>query len=104
MPSCEEATVSRSMPYRAGLVVLTTLLAAILFVVQRPASAASLVEVTNFGANPTNLRMYLYVPNNVAPRPAILVAVHYCTGSGAAVFSRTPFASPAGQPGFILIY
>ena len=27
--------------------------------VASPASAASLVEVTNFGSNPTNLRMHL---------------------------------------------
>jgi poly(hydroxyalkanoate) depolymerase family esterase len=101
------------MPYRAGtdrrlralvLVGLATLLAAILLVEQRPASAASLVEVTKFGANPTNLRMYLYVPNNVAPRPAILVAVHHCTGSGPAFFSGTQFASLADQYGFIVIY
>ena len=47
-----------------------------------PAAAASLVQVTNFGNNPTNLQMYLYVPNNVGPHPAILLALHNCTGSG----------------------
>ncbi|MEN3310248.1 MAG: acetylxylan esterase [Micromonosporaceae bacterium] len=69
-----------------------------------PASAASLTEVTNFGANPTGLRMYEYVPNNVAARPAILVAVHYCTGSGPAFFSGTEYASLADQFGFIVVY
>jgi hypothetical protein len=29
----------------------------------------ALVEVTNFGTNPTNLRMYLYVPDRLAARP-----------------------------------
>ena len=69
-----------------------------------PASAATLVEVTNFGNNPTGLRMHLYVPDVVPPRPAVLVAVHYCTGSGPAFFSGTEFRSLADQYGFIVIY
>src|SRR5689334_24230397 len=69
-----------------------------------PASAAQLVEVTNFGTNPTNLRMHLYVPDRVAARPAILVAVHYCTGTGPAFHSGTQFASLADQYGFIVVY
>src|SRR5690606_19607967 len=69
-----------------------------------PASAATLTEVTNFGNNPTNLRMHLYVPDNVAPQPAVLVAVHYCTGTGPAFYSGTQFASLADQFGFIVIY
>jgi acetylxylan esterase len=68
------------------------------------ARAASLVEVTNFGANPSNLRMYLYVPDNVAARPAVLVAVHYCTGSGPAFFQGTEFATLANRFGFIVVY
>jgi len=70
----------------------------------RAASAASLVEVTNFGRNPTSLRMFLYVPDNVKPRPAVLVAAHFCTGSGPVFFSGTEFASLANQHGFIVIY
>lgn len=72
--------------------------------VGRPAQAASLVQVTGFGANPSNLQMYLYVPDRVAARPAVLVAVHYCTGSGPAFFSGTQFASLADQFGFIVVY
>ncbi len=69
-----------------------------------PAAAATLTEVTNFGTNPTNLRMHLYVPNTVAARPAVVVAVHYCTGSGPAFYSGTEFASLADRYGFIVIY
>jgi poly(hydroxyalkanoate) depolymerase family esterase len=87
----------------AGLVAV--LAAAVTMIVAAPtAAAASLVQVTNFGFNPTNLGMYEYVPANVAPHPAILVAVHYCTGSGPAFFSGTQFASLADQFGFIVIY
>jgi poly(hydroxyalkanoate) depolymerase family esterase len=80
------------------------LVAAALAMLTTPATAATLTEVTGFGANPTGLRMHLYVPNNVAARPAILVAVHYCTGSGPAFFTGTEFASLADRSGFIVIY
>jgi poly(hydroxyalkanoate) depolymerase family esterase len=69
-----------------------------------PAFAAALTEVTNFGTNPSNLRMYEYVPDRVAAQPAILVAVHYCGGSGPAMHSGTEFASLADQYGFIVVY
>ncbi|MBV1853079.1 extracellular catalytic domain type 1 short-chain-length polyhydroxyalkanoate depolymerase [Catellatospora tritici] len=85
------------------LAVVPVVAAAILSVAT-PAQAATLTEVTNFGTNPGNLRMYLYVPNNVATRPGLLVANHYCTGNGPAFYSGTQFAQLADQYGFIVIY
>ena len=72
--------------------------------VPTPASAAALTEVTNFGTNPSNLRMYLYVPDRVAARPGLVVAVHYCTGSGPAMHSGTQFAALADRYGYIVVY
>jgi poly(hydroxyalkanoate) depolymerase family esterase len=69
-----------------------------------PASAAALTEITSFGDNPSNLRMYLYVPDHVQARPPVLLAVHYCTGSGPAYYSGTEFAQLADQYGFIVVY
>ncbi|MBD3141573.1 esterase, partial [Microbispora bryophytorum] len=74
---------------------LTAILAAValplvvagMFLGVRPAAAASLTRVTSFGNNPTNLNMYLYVPDRVAARPALLVLVHYCGGSAGAIFN-----------------
>ncbi|MEE1930100.1 PHB depolymerase family esterase [Streptomyces sp. TRM 70351] len=81
------------------------LLSALLLAVSAPsASAATLTEVTAFGSNPSNLRMHLYVPDTVRARPAVLVAVHYCTGSGPAFHSGTEFASLADRYGFIVVY
>lgn len=77
---------------------------AALLVTAPPASAATLTEVTNFGTNPSNLRMHLYVPDTVAPEPAVLVAAHYCTGTGPAFHSGTEFSSLADQYGFIVVY
>ncbi len=68
------------------------------------ASAASLVEVTDFGANPSNLRMHIYVPDQRPAKPAILMAVHYCGGSGPAFFGGSEFARLADQHGFMVIY
>ena len=48
--------------------------------------------------------MHLYVPPTVAPHPAIVVVLHYCTGSGPAMFTGTQFASLADRDGFIAIY
>src|SRR5437879_5704226 len=40
-----------------------------------------LQQVTHFGANPANVSFYIYVPNNLAQKPGIVVAIHYCTGT-----------------------
>jgi acetylxylan esterase len=69
-----------------------------------PASAATLTEVTGFGTNPSNIRMHIYVPDRVAARPGIVVAVHYCGGSGPGFHSQTGYAGLADRYGFIVIY
>lgn len=32
----------------------------------------------NWGSNPTNTGFYIYVPKNLASKPGIIVAIHYC--------------------------
>lgn len=47
--------------------------------------AASLQQVSNFGNNPTRIQMHIYVPDRVATKPPIIVAVRspvYETGEG----------------------
>ncbi|MGC4880324.1 PHB depolymerase family esterase [Micromonospora sp. DT43] len=87
-----------------GVVTAVVTLAAAALAFATPASAATLTQVTGFGTNPTNLQMHLYVPDRVASRPAILLALHYCTGSGPAFHSGTQYASLADRYGFIVIY
>jgi poly(hydroxyalkanoate) depolymerase family esterase len=70
----------------------------------RPAAAASLVEVTNFGANPGGMRMHVYAPDARPGSPAIVVAMHGCGGSGPGFYSGSEFASLADRYGFIVIY
>lgn len=81
----------------------STLIMATLFGAM-PAAAASLVEISGFGENPSNLRMHVYAPDTLASPPPILVAIHYCTGTGPAFFSGTEFKTLADRYGFIVIY
>jgi poly(hydroxyalkanoate) depolymerase family esterase len=67
-------------------------------------SPSQLFEVRDFGRNPGNLRMHLYVPASVRPAPAVVVAMHGCTGSGPGFYESSEFATLADQHGFIVIY
>jgi poly(hydroxyalkanoate) depolymerase family esterase len=97
-------------PLTAVLGALLALLAGLLLTAParaaaRPAvPAAALTEVTNFGTNPSNLQMYVYVPDSVTAHPAVVVAVHYCTGSGPAMYSGTEWAQLADRYGLVVIY
>jgi poly(hydroxyalkanoate) depolymerase family esterase len=89
----------------AFVTLVSTLLIAITGVVFPPAAAAaSLVEVTSFGANPGGMRMHIYVPDSRPANPAIVVAMHGCGGSGPGFYSGSEFASLADRYGFIVIY
>jgi acetylxylan esterase len=93
--------------FKAAVAAATLgLAAAAALAVAGPAAAASLTRVTNFGNNPSNLNMYIYVPNNVAPRPALLVAIHYCTGSASAVFNgyARDYVTAADRYGYIIVF
>ncbi|MFI0794302.1 PHB depolymerase family esterase [Micromonospora rubida] len=70
----------------------------------RPAYAASLTEVTGFGDNPGGMRMHVYVPDSRPARPATVVAMHGCGGSGPGFYSGSEFAALADRYGFIVIY
>ncbi|HXM55147.1 MAG TPA: PHB depolymerase family esterase [Candidatus Dormibacteraeota bacterium] len=63
-----------------------------------------LTEVTDFGPNPSRLRMHVYAPATVAAPAAIVVAVHNCTRSGTLFFTDTEFAALADRHGFIVVY
>ncbi|KAF1809110.1 PHB depolymerase family esterase [Eremomyces bilateralis CBS 781.70] len=69
------------------------------------AYAASLQQVTNFGENPSNALMNIWVPDKLAPNPAILVALHGCMQTAQAYYSSTKeYTQAADQRGFIVIY
>src|SRR5690349_18575094 len=71
--------------------------------------AASLQLVADdWGTNgvPTNVTMYVYVPDKVAPNPPILVLLHYWGGGASGVFAEAQaggIVSAADQYGFIMV-
>jgi poly(hydroxyalkanoate) depolymerase family esterase len=85
--------------------ILATLAVGASFVFAPPAAAATLTQVTNFGTNPTNLNMFVYVPDAVSPRPAVLVLVHYCGGSASAVFgwNGRDYITAADRHGYVVV-
>ncbi|MFB6258535.1 MAG: PHB depolymerase family esterase [Flavobacteriales bacterium] len=70
-----------------------------------PCFGQSLQEVTGFGSNPGNLRMYEYVPT---PQPSndapLLVAMHGCTQDASAYFNDTEWYRLADRYGFYLVF
>ncbi|KAI8802720.1 acetyl xylan esterase [Cladochytrium replicatum] len=70
------------------------------------ALTSSLQTVANWGgANPGNLGMQIYVPTTVKSRPAVVLAAHYCGGTGQGFFGQySEWPQLADQYGYILIY
>ena len=67
--------------------------------------SSSLKQITGFTSTPTKATMYAYIPANKAAKPAVIVAVHHCQGTGPGYFSETQgYASAADSKGFIVIY
>ncbi|KAF7556044.1 hypothetical protein G7Z17_g1727 [Cylindrodendrum hubeiense] len=65
---------------------------------------STFAEVTSYGSNPTGTRMFLYVPQTLASNPAIVVGIHWCSGSASAYYQGTQWARYAETYGFIVIY
>ncbi|WP_055588013.1 extracellular catalytic domain type 1 short-chain-length polyhydroxyalkanoate depolymerase, partial [Peterkaempfera griseoplana] len=96
--------IPRRTPARLIAAFVSAGLALLALVMPAPASAASLTQVTNFGDNPGNMQMYVYVPDARPAKPAIVLAMHGCGGSGPNFYSGSEFASLADRYGFIVIY
>ena len=67
------------------------------------AFAGTTVEVTGFGSNPGNLRMFRYVPDNLPASPALVVALHGCTQSATDYDDETGWSALADRWGFVLL-
>ncbi len=65
--------------------------------------ASTLTSLTNFGANPGNLTAAVYVPTIKPPHPALVIALHGCSQTGAA-YAKTGWNQLADHNGFIVAY
>src|SRR2546421_7743539 len=79
-----------------------TLLAGIL-VGGTPASAATIGEVTGFGSNPGNLRMFRYLPDGLPANRPIVVALHGCTQQAAGYGTNAGWVELADRFHFALL-
>lgn len=55
--------------------------------------------MSNFGTNPNNVGMFVYKPKSLPAKPALVVALHYCTGTAQAYYQGTKYAQIAEQKG-----
>jgi poly(hydroxyalkanoate) depolymerase family esterase len=69
----------------------------------RPDARSPLVEITDFGANPGNLRMFSFVPDRLQPQPALVVVLHGCGQTAAGYDMGAGWSTLAKQYGFALL-
>jgi poly(hydroxyalkanoate) depolymerase family esterase len=67
-------------------------------------TTAALTEVTGFGSNPGNLRMFEYVPAGLPSGAPLVVAMHGCTQSAAVYSVQTEWNELADRFGFAVVY
>jgi poly(hydroxyalkanoate) depolymerase family esterase len=61
-------------------------------------------EVTGFGSNPGQLRMFMHVPASLPSRPPMLVALHGCTQSAAIYDAGSGWSALAEAAGFVALF
>ena len=67
-------------------------------------ACAQLQQVQDFGPNTSGARMYVYEPRDLPAHPAIVVGVHYCTGTAQKYYNGSPYRALADQKKFVVIY
>jgi poly(hydroxyalkanoate) depolymerase family esterase len=68
-----------------------------------PTAGTHLNEVTAFGTNPGNLRMFRYLPSDLAADPALVVVLHGCTQTAAGYDLGAGWSTLADRYGFALL-
>ncbi|PLX10712.1 MAG: feruloyl esterase [Marinilabiliales bacterium] len=64
----------------------------------------SLVEVSEFGSNPGNLKMYVYEPDNLAPGCPVVFALHGCSQTAQSFSDESGWNKLADRYGFVVVY
>ncbi len=64
----------------------------------------ALLEIAEFGPNPGNLRMLVHAPQDLPPRPALVVVLHGCTQTAQAYDHGSGWSTLADAHGFVLLY
>ncbi|TDR40046.1 poly(hydroxyalkanoate) depolymerase family esterase [Tahibacter aquaticus] len=90
-----------SSPYRGSAGPLRPCLSLLLLALSAPALAQT--EVTGFGSNPGNLRMYKYIPASLPAGAPLVVAMHGCSQSAASYDAETGWQALADRWHFALL-
>ena len=69
----------------------------------RPGLRSPLTEITGFSTNPGDLRMFAYVPEDLAPAPALVVVLHGCGQNAAGYDLGAGWSTLAKHYGFALL-
>jgi poly(hydroxyalkanoate) depolymerase family esterase len=64
----------------------------------------TLAQVTSFGSNPGNLRMFMYVPAGLPSGAPLVVALHGCTQSASVDSTQTEWGNLADRFGFAVVF
>ncbi len=68
-----------------------------------PGAGSPLTEISDFGANPGNLRMFSFVPDDLQPPPALVVVLHGCGQTAAGYDLGAGWSTLAEHYGFALL-
>lgn len=99
-----EPSASRLRTWRWVIATMAAGATALVASMWQSRPAGQLLAITGFGDNPTALAMHLYVPPRLPQRPAVLLALHWCTGSGTDFHRYSGFSEQADRHGFLVIY
>ncbi|MET9506595.1 PHB depolymerase family esterase [Streptomyces sp. NPDC006622] len=66
-------------------------------------AAVGLTRVTDFGADPGRLAMYVHRPPSLAEHPAVVIALHGCTQSAQGYADNSGLPGLADRYGFLLV-
>jgi poly(hydroxyalkanoate) depolymerase family esterase len=68
-----------------------------------PRQPSPLLEITGFGSNPGDLRMFSFVPGELQPKPALVVVLHGCGQTAAGYDLGAGWSTLATRYGFALL-
>jgi len=85
------------------LTLALSLFSSLVLAFQRPLEV-SLTEVTSFGSNPGQLKMFYYHPKKIDPKAPLIVVLHGCTQSAGEFDDETGWVNVAEKSGSLLLF
>ncbi|MFD5492933.1 extracellular catalytic domain type 1 short-chain-length polyhydroxyalkanoate depolymerase [Streptomyces sp. GDS52] len=89
---------------RLVAVVVLALVAALVGPAPTAQAAVGLTRVTDFGANPGQLNMYVYRPASLPAEPAVVFALHGCSQNAQMYADNSGLPELADRHGFLVVF